>query len=604
MMKKLRYTLFPMLLLALSFAACSKDGTDESTGVSGASWKQTEAAATAGGLKTYFFMAAGNWTARSDQSWCKVTTPSGNAGNSTLILETSANTTGSLRTATVSVSVSGYGSPARFKLSQPAEGSGGSGADAELNRMVDEYLVVNYLWNNDYKQLSRDLSLDYVSAQQNFLKTTLLGMTTNTLDKKKSGSGYRVYSYLNRTAKTKASHTSRAGVNHPVTREEEYNFGIADMTIVSYSSGGAATGQYAFAISAVYPGSPAAEAGIKRGTMIQKIDNTAIDRSNYESLYYMLLAPGGARTVTVTEHATDARPVTLRARLLYPSPVIYEEVIEAGANKIGYLVYQSFDAAYDDDLLAALKRFKDAGITDLVLDLRNNGGGHVISSRMLSTCIAGVDCDGKVYEYYRYNAERMANPTKTERETGREYDKTVKKFYEKFSYDYYGVDLRQYDLNLDRLFVLATGSTASSSEAVINSLRGIGFPVTVIGEPTEGKNVGMEVETFRVGGYSYELAPITFQGYNAREETVNPEGMPVDLPAADWNSGFVDFGTRDEPLLAGALSRITGQVFRTASPSHKEVPEFAPVKGLALPEIPNRPSGMLALRPKPEEASE
>lgn len=603
-MKKLRYTLFPMLLLALSFAACSKDSTDESTGVTGASWRQTEAAATAGGEKTFFFMAAGNWTARSDQSWCKVTTPSGNAGSSTLILATSANTTGSLRTATVSVSVSGYGSPARFKLSQPAEGSGGSGADAELNRMVDEYLVVNYLWNSDYKQLSRDLSLDYISAQQNFLKTTLLGMTTNTLDKKKTGSGYRIYSYLNRTAKSTASQISRTGVNHRVKPEEEYNFGIADMIIASYTSGGAATGRYAFAVSAVYPGSPAAEAGIKRGTMIQKIDNAVIDNSNYESLYYMLLAPGGARTVTVTATEQDAQPVTLRARLLYPSPVIYEEVIEVGADKIGYLVYHSFDAAYDDDLLASLKRFKDAGITDLILDLRNNGGGHVISSRMLSTCIAGADCDGKVYEYYRYNAERMANPTKTGRETGRDYDENVKKFYEKFTYDYYGVDLRQYDLNLNRLFVLTTASTASSSEAVINSLRGIGFPVTVIGEPTEGKNVGMEVETFKVGGYTYELAPITFQGYNAKEETVNPEGMPVDLPAINWNNYFADFGDRNDQLLAGALTRITGQVFRTALPSHMEVPAFAPVKGLALPEIPNRPSGMLALRPQPEEASE
>lgn len=62
----------------------------------------------------------------------------------------------------------------------------------------------------------------------------------------------------------------------------------------------------------------------------------------------------------------------------------------------------------------------------MVLDLRNNGGGHVISSNMLSTCIAGAACQGKVYEYYRYNDSRMATVEKTARETGKEYDTAAK----------------------------------------------------------------------------------------------------------------------------------------------------------------------------------
>ena len=62
----------------------------------------------------------------------------------------------------------------------------------------------------------------------------------------------------------------------------------------------------------------------------------------------------------------------------------------------------------------------------MVLDLRNNGGGHVISSNMLSTCIAGAACQGKVYEYYRYNDSRMATVEKTARETGKEYARRQK----------------------------------------------------------------------------------------------------------------------------------------------------------------------------------
>lgn len=600
-MKKSGYLLFPLLILAAVLASCGKDSTSEDSGVTGASWKQTEVIASAGGEKTYYFMASANWTARSDQSWCSVTTPSGSSGGSKLVIETDANSTSSLRTATVSISVSGY-SPVRFQISQPGEGSSGSGADAELNRMVDEYLTQRYLWNSDYKKLNRDLSLDYIDAQQNFLKITLLGMTANTLDKKKTSSGYKVYSYLTRSTADQSVKTSRSGVNHSIKREKEYNFGIAGMTVVTYESGGVATGEYAFAVTAVYPDSPAAEAGIKRGTLIRLINNAAITRSNYEKHYYTLIAPGSAQSLNVTEHNAGSRPITLAAQLLYPSPVIHEEVIEAGANKIGYLVYNSFDAAYDDDLLAAVKRFRDAGITDLILDLRNNGGGHVISSKMLSTCIAGAACNEKVFEYYRYNAERMADPTKTTYETGHTYDKTIKKFYENFTYgDYYGVDLKQYALNIDRLYILTTNATASSSEAVINSLRGIDFPVTLVGKPTEGKNVGMEVKNLTVGNYAYELAPITFQSYNAKETTVDPTGLPVDLEASDWNGGYVDFGDRSEPLLARALSQITGKTYRTASPTRTGGAEFVPATNIVLPENPNRPSGMLALCPQPEE---
>ena len=82
---------------------------------------------------------------------------------------------------------------------------------------------------------------------------------------------------------------------------------------------------------------------------------------------------------------------------------------------------------------------------------------------------------------------------------------------------------------MTRLYVLVTGNTASSSEAVINTLRGLdGFTVKLIGEKTNGKNVGMEVSKFTVGNYSYELAPISFQGYNAKQVTVDKNGLAVD----------------------------------------------------------------------------
>ena len=272
------------------------------------------------------------------------------------------------------------------------------------------------------------------------------------------------------------------------------------------------------------------------------------------------------------------------------------EVIEEGEHKIGYMVYNGFDAAYDDDLLDSLRKFRDAGITDLVLDLRYNGGGHVISAKMLATCIAGEKCRGEVFQYYRYNDGRMADPAKPR---NRREIRTIrrKRSFTRISATATttGRTSRSTPSTCRDIYVLTTGSTASSSEAVINGLRGIDVGVTLIGEKTNGKNVGMEIDKFDDGDYSYELAPITFEGYNAKEETVNPAGLAVDYAVADWNNRLVDFGP-EEPMLAKALSLITGRTY-TPAPG-RSAAGIAPITGVSLPEDARRPAGMLVLSPQ------
>ena len=531
-MKTILYTWFAVLLFGMAAVSCGDDDTknNDTTGITGSSWKASETVGADRTTKKYTFKASANWVAQSDKpEWCKILTSSGDKGSDRqLNITVEANETGSTRSANITVQVSGYARAAQFAITQLGSSSGGTGADTELNKQVDKILEYYYLWNGEYRQMSRDLSLDYISSSDNFLKRTLLEMTTNDLDKKRQSNGsYSVYSYLLRTPLTKAVDGTKPEVNHEVAKKKEYGFGIAGLMGVRFVDGNnQPTGEYGLVVTSVYPDSPASEAGFRRGTFFAQYNGAAITAANLNSVYGTLIAPGGASTVKLTENKQGAQPVSLTAREIYPNPVIHSEVITSGAHKIGYLVYDSFDAAYDDELLAAVKKLKDGNITDMVLDLRNNGGGHVISSNMLSTCIAGAACQGKVYEYYRYNDSRMATVEKTERETGKEYDTAAKKFFDEFYYgDYYGVDLRNYALNMTRLYVLVTGNTASSSEAVINTLRGLdGFTVKLIGEKTNGKNVGMEVSKFTVGNYSYELAPISFQGYNAKQVTVNKDG--------------------------------------------------------------------------------
>lgn len=574
-MKTILYTWFAVLLFGMAAVSCGDDDTknNDTTGITGSSWKASETVGADRTTKKYTFKASANWVAQSDKpEWCKILTSSGDKGSDRqLNITVEANETGSTRSANITVQVSGYARAAQFAITQLGSSSGGTGADTELN----------------------------------FLKRTLLEMTTNDLDKKRQSNGsYSVYSYLMRTPLTKAVAGTTRGVSHGVVKEKEYGFGIAGLMGVRFVDGNnQPTGEYGLVVTSVYPDSPASEAGFRRGTFFAQYNGAAITAANLNSVYGTLIAPGGASTVKLTENKQGAQPVSLTAREIYPNPVIHSEVITSGAHRIGYLVYDSFDAAYDDELLAAVKKLKDGNITDMVLDLRNNGGGHVISSNMLSTCIAGAACQGKVYEYYRYNDSRMATVEKTARETGKEYDTAAKKFFDEFYYgDYYGVDLRNYALNMTRLYVLVTGNTASSSEAVINTLRGLdGFTVKLIGEKTNGKNVGMEVSKFTVGNYSYELAPISFQGYNAKQVTVDKNGLAVDTACEEWDGELKDYGDRSEPMLAAALSQITGQKSVSVSGTRSTAPGVRPATDIALPDLSNRPSGMIVFLPASKE---
>ena len=68
-------------------------------------------------------------------------------------------------------------------------GNGGTGTTESYNDKIDSYLAERYLWNGEYGQMTRDLTIEYAADKDNFLTRTLLGMTSNTLDKKRYTDG-------------------------------------------------------------------------------------------------------------------------------------------------------------------------------------------------------------------------------------------------------------------------------------------------------------------------------------------------------------------------------------------------------------------------------
>lgn len=605
--KKKVFTLSLIVCIGLYFCSCSEKKAEDFSnipGVQNETWPNIVDCKPEGELLIYTFKALNKWSAVSSDDWFEVIPSSGNRGNSKLKIVVDKNED-MLRTATITIHVDGY-KDVVISLEQEIHQVE---VKYEVNSIIDNYLAKNYLWNDDYKELSRDLAIPYVDFYNNFLQKTLMGMTTNTLDKKnriinydKNGNpvyGYTLYSYVDRIARGRSSRNldMQSGVNHGIKKAGKIkSFGFSHLVVKTIvNEAGYSTGKYEFVVQAVYPNSPADTLGIGRGTIISQIDGQEVTEANYTSLYYSLLSPTKSNVKLLVEYSDSVSELSLYSEMLDPTPILANKVLEEGENRIGYLMYDAFDAAYDNDLLEVLADFKSKGITDLVLDLRYNGGGYVISSNMLSSCLIGNECRDKIFHYYRYNSSRMVDVEKTEKETGNTYDEAVNLFGEKYMFDdYFGVNLAPYSLGLKRLFILTTKNTASASESLINSLRGHGISVVIIGENTNGKNVGMETIEFESEGYIYELAPITFQGYNAQKETVPSDGILVDYAVNDWNGDYGDFGELSDSMFMKAYELIMGPSRTVVLPSvsHKELSG----KLIKLPIIKEHPDGMIVVR--------
>lgn len=567
------FLLLRVLCIAAATAVCMQSCDEVSgfeKGSEAVTWREsdTKNVSSAQSTFTFSFTAREAWQVVSDRTdmLTVISSASGTKGRGTVSCAVSENQTGSTRTAHLLITVEGYGSETLLTVVQ----TDSRHADYDVNaQKIDPLLAEYYLWNDEYKALKRT----YEQPYDDFVEKTLLSMKTNGEDGNTYSDGSRyLYSYIVRTP---ASGASRSVLD----KETEPTFGIVNvMAVTLVDSSGKDTGSRAFCLSGVYPGTPAANAGLKRGSWILEYDGKKLTQTSmYDAFAALVASPraGESHKLTVVdEYSADAeqKTVTLTAADMSLNPVLYSDVIESDGMKIGYLVYANFEASFDDELLAEIRKFKSAGISDLVLDLRVNGGGHVISAQMLASIIAGQQGIGKDCLKYEYNPDRM-------KKMG--YSKPDKMETLKFGPDAAPKDhISNYTtsdyLSLSRVYVLVTGSTASASELTFTSLRGIDFPVTLIGERTEGKNVGMEPQLFKYDGYDYQFYPITFRYFNAKNATCDPDGTKPDYEIDEWSAGrssYRNWGSDGEPFLSKALELITGHSQASLTRSAEE-PSF------------------------------
>jgi carboxyl-terminal processing protease len=313
------------------------------------------------------------------------------------------------------------------------------------------------------------------------------------------------------------------------------------------------------------PGSEAATApaSLSRGAQILDIDGVdlvnATDQTSVNTLNAGL-APqtvGESHSFTIRDPGSvTSRTITLVSADVTVSPVQNTHTITApNGALIGYMLFNDHLATAESALVAAFTQLQSAGVQDLVLDIRYNGGGLLDIASEVAYMVAGPAATaGQTFELTQFNSKHpTVDPVTGVAITPVGFHTTAQGF---------SVTSGQAlpTLNLHRVFVLTTSGTCSASESIINSLQGVNVQVIQVGSTTCGKPYGF----YPADNCAVTYFSIQFKGVNAKgfgdypdgftpENTVATQGVLV--PGCSVADDFSHaLGDSAEGLLASAIS--------------------------------------------------
>ncbi len=302
----------------------------------------------------------------------------------------------------------------------------------------------------------------------------------------------------------------------------------------------------------ILPNSNASQTSLTRGQVFNKVNGTTMTTSNYRSLfssdtYTINLAnynDNNTDDISDDSISDTAEDITLIKSIYTENPVYKTEVFNLNNKKIGYLMYNGFVGEFDSELNNAFGTFKTENIDHLILDLRYNPGGSVRTATALGSMITG-GFNNQVFATLKYNEDLQNN-----------------------NYDYVFTDeltngTSINSLNLDKVYVLTSGASASASEMIINSLKSY-ITVVQIGSTTVGKSQASQIiydsSNFgRVNAnptHTYALLPLIAITVNKNNTVVPSSGLVPDIEFKEKAANYGILGDPTEPLLEAALNEI------------------------------------------------
>jgi len=279
-------------------------------------------------------------------------------------------------------------------------------------------------------------------------------------------------------------------------------------------------------LSRVFSGSPAENGGLARGQQFVSLNGRAIADiqanegigavfDNTTVLFEMRRPDGSVFSSSITKDV-----VTI-------DPVPQHRIIDVGNGvMVGYMELSQFISTADPVFDTVFAEFIAAGVDDVIIDLRYNGGGLVSTANLLGDYLGAFANDSRVFSEMRFNEDRAAANNSTE-------------FFAR----------QGNSIDLGRLVIIATSGTASASELVTNSLEAY-FDVSIVGANTFGKPVGQIGLTF----CEKILRPTSFRTVNAAGEGDYFDGLPVDCAAPDDLNFAV--GADDDPNMVAAMTYL------------------------------------------------
>ncbi len=276
----------------------------------------------------------------------------------------------------------------------------------------------------------------------------------------------------------------------------------------------------------VYTSTDAFEQGVRRGWIVNRINDVVITPDNFSELI-------GPREIGIRNKFEfinqEGSNLTLYLikEILDITPVLYHEII-SGSNKIiGYLVFQDFITAAISEIDYVFTEFKNNNIDELIIDLRYNSGGSVSVAEHLAGWIAGKQNSDGAFVKFLHNNKHT------------ELDTII------------NIPYNENGLDLERIFFIGTNITASASELLINGLEPY-MDVILVGNNTHGKPVGMYALPFT--DYNYVVLPVCFKYTNGNNEGDFYNGLVPDSYLED--DATRDFGDPQEDCLEEILNII------------------------------------------------
>jgi len=282
----------------------------------------------------------------------------------------------------------------------------------------------------------------------------------------------------------------------------------------------------------VHDEAPSAKAGLRRSDIVVAVGGIPWGELSSAALAEITGtrdAPLEARWDLISGESGEAYSVNMTVAEYNINTVLATNLITHPeySGVIGYLAFNNFIENSEEELQDAFAQFKANAITDLVLDLRYNRGGRTRIARMLAALIASPGTDDQLLIEYLYNDKYQ--------------DRNFARFFEP----------QANGLGLSRVIILTTGSTASSSEIVINSLKPY-IEVVSIGTTTVGKPYISAGRDF----CGKRISALEAEGFNASGVSVSG-GIPADCYAVDDQTR--DFGRASgstEGMLRSAANYI------------------------------------------------